>query len=318
MYGPITSCAVAVSLASALALAPLAGLPDVVWTTADEAYAQLAASLVPRVTEGLKRPGVLTVGIRRSAGAPFASVANGAPSGLDVEVGAAIANEMGLPVTYRYVDDVTDALSRSCDCVMEVAPEEAANFEVGCAYASSAVGLFGRGEPAIAHGGDLNGKVIAVQEGSASEAALDATALTCEKHTVPTIRDAFDALAAGKADYVLGNFVSCAYVASTLPDVSFLGTITEATDVGVAVPGGTDPVSAEVHAAFERISQNGILKECRRRWVGEVGPLGPDTRVLDVPMLAVAPEPEVVGNVDGDGTGAGSNAVSVYSMYYRY
>lgn len=283
---------------------------------ADDAYVRMSGTLVPRIEQGLKHPGELTVGIRREAQIPFVLESRGHASGLDVEVGAALANEMGLPVSFVYVDDVLDALGHTCDCVMEVDTQEALGFEVLNPYMYSAVAIFRVGEPGIVSASDLEGSVIAVQEGSASEAVLDSTALTVTKLPVASLGDGFAALAAGQCNYCLGHAMPGSYLARTMDNVSFAGTLTDPTALSIAVPGGDDPVSAQLRSSLEVLSTNGVLNETLRRWLGDTYAMVRDSRVADVPMPVVeSVELEVIGAVDGDGTSAGSNAVTVSASY---
>lgn len=306
---------VAVSLGLSVAVATLCGC-TLVLDRADDAYVRMCGTLVPRIEQGLKHPGMLTVGIRREAQAPYVLESHGHASGLDVELGAALANQMGLPVSFVYVDDVVDGLGRTCDCVMEVDPQEASGFEVLNPYAYAAVAVFRAGEPGIVSAADLDGSVIAVQEGSASEAVLDSTALAVTKLPVASLGDGFAALAAGECDFCLGHAVAGAYLARTMDGISFAGTLTDPSGVAIAVPGGDDPVSAQVRSSFDELSTNGVLAETLRRWQGDTPVPVQEARVSDVPMPVVETvELEVVGAVDGDGTSAGSNAVTVSGVY---
>lgn len=307
----------AVAIVSACALAGLSGC-GLVTTSVQDAIAQQREALVPAITQGLKHEGTLTVGIRATASPPFVVESQEAVAGLDVELGAALANELGLPVSLRQVDDVQGALATDCDVVMEVLASEANGFDVGSDYTDSAIAFFHRGGVEVLSVDQLANATVALQEGSTSQQALDATALTVQEMPLSTINEAYGAVEDGSADLALGHVTSLAYLSSRGEGVSFAGSLTEPAGVGIAVGSGDEGLVSAVRDAFGRLSQNGVLDGIRHRWLGSLPLLAAESQITGIPMLKAELPPTYEGGLGGleevallgsDGSEAGSNAV---------
>lgn len=287
--------------------------------TSSQTMDQPRSKQEPAAIEGLKQSGVLTVGLRSSVGAPFVFESSKGLSGLDVELGCALADELGLSVSFKSVNDVAKALQEECDIVLNVATSEANGFDVLGDYAESALSVFHRGDPAVVSVEDLNNKVVALQNESSAQMSLRLTALQMSELACNSLTEAFQALEEGRADYVLCYSPSGAYLSSWRDNVSFAGGFEEPAVLGIALVSGEGPAQAAVRSAYERISNNGILAEERRSWFGNMPVLTSASVIANIPMRETTGEPLVETNGAGDevlstsmdGSTAGSNAVTV-------
>jgi hypothetical protein len=75
----------------------------------------------------------------------------------------------------------------------------------------------------------------------------------------------------------------------------------------------------ELQQAYQRLSDNGVLSETRRRYFDDIGLLTPEAQIANLPMPEMDDtdvDVEFVGTDGGDGTDAGSNAVVLYGRRY--
>lgn len=282
---------------------------------------QKSSALEPVVTEGLKQPGTLVIGIRGSAIAPFVVTSLNSldtATGLDIELGAALADELGLEASFVNVDEVHQALSDTCDVVMDVSTDEANGFDVVGDYAETALSLFYKGEAATVSVDDIKGTRVALQEGSSAQMALRVTALEAKEVSCSTLNQAFDALDEGDADYVLCHASSGAYLTLWREGVSFAGAFSEPTVQGIAIPSGDGMVSSSVRSAYQELQNNGVLAEIRRSWLGDLPQLTSASVIANIPTRETSGESltDISGSAEvlhsaQDGSTAGANAVSL-------
>lgn len=322
MKSPRTTVAV-LAVACALGTLPLAGctvgpleLPDVPGLesladlrvgmpelTVAEARAQRVAALSPAVgASDLAQENTLTVGLLVGNTAPLviSSGADGkAASGIDVDTAYALADALGLPnVSFKAVASAAEGLANGCDVVMGVSAAEAgASATVLGNYAQDALGVFGKADsgsaPAQATASDLAGKTVAVQAGSASQTYLMRSGLSYSEKPVTNLNEAFEALAAGEADYVVCDAYSGAYLACLYEGVGFAGSLNDAEALGVAVASPDSVLGAAVGAALDQIQANGVAALAKQRWVGELPEVSAST---------------LVGGLDGASADSGTDA----------
>ena len=270
--------------------------------------------------EGLKKDGVLTVGIRTSSTAPFITNTEASLAGLDVDMGATLADDLGLAVEFVAVEDVAGALAENCDVVMGVPQNEANGFEVVGVYAQNALSFFHHGEPTVLNVADINGKKVGVQDESPAQVSLRLTGFTVEEVATPTVNEAFDAIDRGDVDLVLSGAASGAYLSSWRDEICFAGALEEPVSVGIAIPSGEGGLQTALRGACNRIKENGVLDEVRRTWLGNLPTLTNDSVISSIPTkessedLPAKPAPVQLQEVSldaKDGSAAGANAVTM-------
>ncbi|HIZ46948.1 MAG TPA: transporter substrate-binding domain-containing protein [Candidatus Olsenella pullistercoris] len=246
-----------------------------------EAREARRSTLSPVVTsDALRQADTLTVGIPTSETAPLVlTSSSGERAGIDIDLAYALADELGLgSVVFVTVDDVSTALSESCDVVMGVESSSAEGATVAGSYVQSATVLFTKGDvTAPIDASALAGATVGVQGGSVSEGVLNDYETGATASTFSNLNEAFDALEEGTVDYVLCDAYAGAYLATAYPGTVFAGTLDEPVPVGVAV--GEGELQSAVQGALDAIQTGGVGDIVRSRWVGSLPSLSSETRV---------------------------------------
>ncbi len=298
-------------------------LPIGVRTSVDEARDTVLAGKVSSLDQSaLVSPGYLTVGLKTaSLGAPMCVEGDaGKVFGLDVDIAAALASEMGLKVRYVPATDAS-SLGTQCDIIMSGQTDNPNHITISGTYVESATSFFYRGSNVVATATELGGKSVGVQGGSVSEAVLNNTGLKMSQKSYASLNEAFDALANGEVDYVLCEAYPGAYLASLHKGIGFAGSLEVPVTSGVAVLTKNAALATQVQTAFDTISQNGILQLVRSRWVGEMPTLTTDSVIQNVPTAETrttstqeSSDTQATDGTgseeEGDGSDAGSNAIT--------
>lgn len=308
-------------------------LPIGVQTSVEEARQNMLSGNASTLDDSsLVRPGYLTVGLKTvNSFAPTCVEGEaGSVYGLDVDLAAVLASEMGLRVRYVPVVD-TSTLGVDCDVVMNAQSSDPNSVVVAGTYVESAISFFHRGDVLVVAPTDLGGKSVGVQSGSVSEAALNDTGLKMSQKAYENLNEAFNALDAGEVDFVLCDAYPGAYLASLHDGISFAGALQKPETSGVAVLASNEALVNEIQAAFDTASNNGLLEGVRTRWVGSMPPLTTDSQIQNIPASEEKKEePEKSDDTDSgeseesseedygesgdseseDGSDAGSNAIT--------
>lgn len=260
-------------------------LPFGVQTTVEEARQNMLSGNTSILDDGaLIEPGYLTVGLKTvNSSAPTCVEGEaGSVYGLDVDLAAVLASEMGLRVRYVPVVD-TSSLGADCDVVMNGQSSDPNNIAVPGTYVESAISFFHRGDVEVVAPTDLGGKSVGIQSGSVSEAALNETGLKMSQKAYENLNEAFNALDAGEVDFVLCDAYPGAYLASLHDGISFAGALQKPETSGVAVLASNEALVSEIQTAFDAVSNNGLLEGVRTRWVGNMPPLTTDSQIQNIP-----------------------------------
>jgi polar amino acid transport system substrate-binding protein len=237
-----------------------------------------AADLEPKVAPpAIHSKGILRVGVDASY-PPFAARQDGRIVGLDVDVAAALAQQLGLTVELVDVPpanagkalregrvDVALGAMRITDAVLSDAT-------FAGTYLTDGPALFAAGET-TATAGDLAGKRVAVQQDAAADRELTADPRGEKLQRYPSLRAAFGAVAAGDADVAVGDAVLGAYIGRDFPSLRYLGQLGDAQPLGVAVAKDDTQLEQAVREALDALATGGVLDAVRSKWVGELPPL---------------------------------------------
>lgn len=291
-------------------------LPIGVTTSVEEARQSVLGGKATTVdASALVAPGYLTVGVKSAISSAPTCVQgeDGLLYGLDVDLAAALASELGLKVRYVPVVD-NSQLGTTCDVVMNSRSDNPESVAVVGSYVESASCFFYRGTPQVLQITDLGGKSVGLQSGSMSETALNRTGLKMSQRSFVNLNEAFDALAAGEIDYVLCEAFPGAYLASLHGGISFAGALEAPETSGVAVSAKNAELVSKIQVAFDTLSSNGVLEIARTRWVGSLPALTADSQIQGVPSGSAdtsdtSPE-QASDEGSTDGSDAGSNAVT--------
>jgi polar amino acid transport system substrate-binding protein len=258
-----------------------------VQTSVEEARQAKLTGTASVSDDHLVMPGYLSVGVKTAvSSAPLCVLGtDGSLVGLDVDIAALLASEMGLRVRYVPVGDAS-VVGRVCDIVMDEHPGDTDGVSVVGMYTESASSLFQHGETSVLSVVDLGGKRIAVQEDSASEELLESTTLKISKRTfagADALREAFDALAAGSVDFVLCEAYPGGYLANLHTGISFAGSFEAPQVAGIGVARDNDELAQAIQQAFDAVSSDGRLQIPRDHWVGTLPTLTNDTTIANLP-----------------------------------
>lgn len=250
----------------------------------------------------LHTPGTLRVGVDAS-NAPYAAESQGAIVGIDVDVAAALADELGLKLELVDIGSKADQAftSDEVDIIMGVG-SDSQNCWISDPYLSSSIVLFAaEDDAAIPKDGDVY--MVAAQASSMSafevgnrlgEEYLDATA---------DIQAAFEHLEDGTAKYIATDSTIGAYVAhangTTIYPVALLA---EETNYCIGAPTTATGLQKAISEALSKLANGGVLSVIDKKWLGAQ---------MDFSMLTVIqplPEPEPEAEGDGDTEAAGEEA----------
>lgn len=243
-------------------------------------------------TSALNTPGVLRVGVNAS-NAPYAAEQSGEIVGIDVDVAAALADEMGLKLELVDVgSNVASAFeSDNVDIVMGVR-ENVDGVWMSDPYIHSTVALFSTDEGASAP--EASGS-FSVAAQSSSMSAWDVSDRYGEDKLTGTgdLQGAFEALGNGEADYAAADSTIGAYVAHDLGiDAYPIASLGDPVSICIAVADSNSALQTALTNALKNIDDTGIIDVVLTKWLGQVS---------DITALQVIPEPaNTDANAEGD------------------
>lgn len=243
----------------------------------DEPTAELTAKIAP---PAIGEAGVLRVGVDLEY-PPFAGTDDGREAGIDIDVAAALAGELGLTLETVQVAqaDVATALANgTVDVVMSVplSEETVLDTMLSGIYLADGPALFARssaedtGTVAELSIATLGRTSVGAQQGSVSFWLLEYELGEGEVVAFPTLRGAFEALSAGEVDVIGCDAIVGAYIARDFPGTGFAGVATEPTALGVAVASGNTDLDDAVRGALDALAARGVLDTIRFAWVGDL------------------------------------------------
>ena len=274
---------------------------------ASEPYSpQLKESTVP--DSALVTPGTLTVGVDASS-APYAAESNGQIIGIDVDIAAALADELGLSLTLVDVGTATaDAFTEdNVDIVMGIESENAA-YWTSEPYLSAGVALFAP-DTSVSVPDSTGDFMIAAQ--SSSMSAWEVTNRYTEAHLLQEadLASAFSALGS-EADYVAADSVIGAFVANNSDVTAYAIALLQApTTQSIAVEASNSNLITAVEQALSTLVSGGVINVITQSWLGD----SVDISTLEVLAAAQPAEAEAAteegatdGAVEGTDVAAGT------------
>ena len=275
------------TLAIALAIA-LSGV--VACTPAAEEPALKPAISPPAIATA----GTLVAGVDLET-PPYAGEDDGREAGLDIDVASAVAAKLGLALKTVQVapSEAATALAEgTCDIVLSMPLDETSvlGATIAGTYASTGPAFFtmsaeasGSAETSTATDtavaadelalSDVSRMKVGAQQDSASFWLLDYELGKGGVQPFPTLRAAFEALAAGQIDVVAGDALTGAYIARDFPGAAFTGQPTQATLLGIGVVAENAGLSEAVRGALDTLAADGVLDQIRATWVGDLSEL---------------------------------------------
>jgi polar amino acid transport system substrate-binding protein len=222
--------------------------------------------------------GVLKVAVDLSY-PPFAASVKGQNVGLDVDVAAAVADQLGLKL--QIVDETTsDAMAAVKDGSVDVmfdglTVESAVASQVAFAgtYISDAPAVFAATGTSVSV--DALGTMrIAVQTGSTAYWLLLDKYGDAPLVPVASLNDAMSAVASGTADVAAGDALVGAYlVLRDYPGLQYAGQLGSAFPLGAGVSQDKPDLETAIRAVLDKLASQGVLETIRHKWFGDLPPL---------------------------------------------
>lgn len=258
---------------------------------------QPSGTLTPKLESGTTiTDGTLTVGVNASNTPYGGTNTNKEMVGLDVDVAAAIADELGMKVQVVDVGAsgrgaLTD---KKADVVLGMSKSGSDDtLTYSSAYIEDGLSLFALSEnaPESVSSLDLKGEKIIVQSESAAAYTIQAALGIESISTASTMQEAFEALQNGDHKYLVTNAVIGSYFARDYSDVvrvDFTDT-DSVTPVYAATLTANAQLATAITDAVDTIAADGVLGVIEAKWLGTNGeallPSNVDTSALPSTVL---------------------------------
>lgn len=247
--------------------------------------------------------GTLRVGVNAD-NAPLAGQPESSSKtvGIDVDVAAAIADNLGLKLEVVNVgDDAENALKQGqVDIVMGVssATSVSTSFWKSDTYLPTSVAVFASSASATPPTDDAS-TTIGVQVSSTSAWAVTNAFDKATINTSQDLRSAFDSLSSGSVRYVAADAVVGSYIASNAGDEAHIvALLQQPTGYSVGVLDGNTQLKQAISGTLATLKGNGIISVIEKKWLGEA---------IDLSSV------KVVGEASGSASGSSSTAGSTDS-----
>jgi polar amino acid transport system substrate-binding protein len=221
--------------------------------------------------------GVLRVGVD-SSHAPFAGISDGELIGIDVDIAAALAEQLGLRL--EIVDTVGQDVGAllvegQVDVVMDIQQDDPAApvaAQVG-PYLIDGPAVFTVGLSNTANSFDpasLNGMKVAAQEGSLS--AWQTGELYGDEwvEVYPSLNEAFNALDTGAVSYAAADAIVGSFLAVKYENIDCIALLADPGGVYMGVGVSNLELLEKLQTSLRTIRDNGVLAVIINKWLGPV------------------------------------------------
>jgi len=223
-------------------------------------------------TPTISKNGILTVGVDTD-NAPMAGVtgSSGKIVGIDVDIAAAIADELGLELEVVDVglDDAGAVKNKKVDFVLGMDTANAdGEIWKSASYLYTGVALFGPDSSAKAPAEGATPKVAA-QSASMSAWAVSNEFGADSLISQNDLTSAFNALKDGTVSYVAADAVIGSYAAHTvLPEATIVAMMQKTTGYSAGCLASNTELQKQIESALNKISKNGVLEVIKAKWLG--------------------------------------------------
>lgn len=201
------------------------------------------------------------------------TASGGAMMGYDIDLGKRIGKDMGVTVTFKNIpwDDLFKALAaRQVDMIISsvtITEERKQQYDFSDNYLNAGqVIIMGRNAKPIASIKDLQGKKIAVQQGTTNE--TEALKLTSADLIIryPDFQQATKALVDGKADAILSDLPGAKGIVTENPTLKIMSDPFTNDYYGIVFRKG-DPNVAKINEALSSLRTQGVLTDLKQKWL---------------------------------------------------
>ena len=220
-------------------------------------------------------PGTLIAGSDTSF-PPFESMKGNVAEGFDVDLGAAIAKELGLTLEFKsYKFDTlipTLVAGGKFDIIMSgMTINDARKLEIDFSdpYINSNQSIAVQNSSAAKTAADLTGKKIGVQSGTTGQAWAKEHIKGAQLVPFDDALAAFSALQAGKVDAVVNDLpVSAAIVKDTTRGLKIIQEVATGEQYGIGVSKANPDLLKAINAALAKIKASGDYDAIYKKWFG--------------------------------------------------
>ena len=214
--------------------------------------------------------GKLRVGVN-SSNAPFSTQVSGKLVGIDVDIAAALATEMGLELELVDVgNDAEGALEDgSVDIIMnQQSGDTSSTAWLSDAYLPTAVSVFSTSSSSSLPSEDSK-PTIEAQSSSMSAWEVANQFGDTSLSSVSDLKTAFSDLSSGKTTYVAADAVIGSYVAYTSSvDAKIVGVLQKVGGYSIGISTSNTELQNAVATALKTISSNGTISVIESKWLG--------------------------------------------------
>lgn len=217
----------------------------------------------------LKSSGTLRVGVNAS-NAPYAAESSGSIVGIDVDIAAAIADEMGLKLELVDVGSSVDSAftKDNVDIVMGVSKSSSA-YWTSDSYMSSAVALFSLTQNATAPTSSGAFSVAAQSSSMSAWEVSDHYGESCLRNTTD-LQSAFESLQTGSVNYVAADSTIGEYVVySSTVQAYPVALLQDPSSYSVAATTTNTALQQAVSEALSSLKSGGIINVIQKKWLGD-------------------------------------------------
>lgn len=216
----------------------------------------------------LKSSGTLRVGVNAS-NAPYAAESSGSIVGIDVDIAAALADELGLKLELVDVGSSVDTAftKDNVDIVMGVAKSNSA-YWMSDSYMSSAVALFSLTQNATAptQSGSFS---VAAQSSMSAWEVTDHYGESCLRNSAD-LQGAFESLQTGSVNYVAADSTIGAYVVhSSSVEAYPVALLQDPSSYCIAAPTTNVELQKAVSEALSTLKNGGVISVIQKKWLGD-------------------------------------------------
>ena len=217
----------------------------------------------------LKSSGTLRVGVNAS-NAPYAAESSGSIVGIDVDIAAALADELGLKLELVDVGSSVDTAftKDNVDIVMGVAKSNSA-YWMSDSYMSSAVALFSLTQNATAPTQSGSFSVAAQSSSMSAWEVTDHYGESCLRNSAD-LQGAFESLQTGSVNYVAADSTIGAYVVhSSSVEAYPVALLQDPSSYCIAAPTTNVELQKAVSEALSTLKNGGVISVIQKKWLGD-------------------------------------------------
>ena len=197
----------------------------------------------------------------------------GSPSGIDIDIAKAIANDLGVPIAFEtmpFADLFPAVQAGDIDLVLSavtITPERQETMLFSAPYIDAGMMIAVRADESEIEGiGSLSGKRVGVLEGTVGQdLANDTPSIDADQIVVFSANDErVEALLQGDIDAIIVHFLAQGH-----PGLKFVGEPLDQSFYGVVARLGADDLMARVDETLRELKRDGSLAGIRSRYVDD-------------------------------------------------